>query len=217
MGESETLVYTRLKSKTRALVRGFSVVELLIVLMIVGILSTVSLYGLQKYVARSKATEATTALGGIRRGVLAHAEKDRMRADVLDLGDVSAEEAGGPLCGTATDVPTNFASVRGRKYQPKNGAGSDYETGDAATGWVCLRYRNDQPQFYQYGYKLGPPPVLPADWGVPGGVAPSETWTAYAHGDLDADGQASWHVLTGVWMAGQIVSGTRIGVIDEGE
>ncbi len=124
------------------------------------------------------------------------------------------------LCGDADPVPAQFSKVAGRKYQPNSVSGDDYDAGDGYTGWRCLRFTQDSPQYYQYQYKTGGPPVdvaLPHG-GTPPGLDSLHQWTVTARGDVDGDGKASWFVLQGIiTQSGQIIAAPSVGTVDPEE
>jgi type IV pilus assembly protein PilA len=73
---------------------------------------------------------------------------------------------------------------KAKKYQPKYTPGSDYATGDATTGWLCLRFSVDEPQIYAYQYTRGASFSMTKSLSAPSGMA----WAAEAQGDLNGDG-----------------------------
>jgi hypothetical protein len=103
------------------------------------------------------------------------------------------------LCNSSDPVPSSMNAVKGRKYQSSHAPGTDYNAGDRYTGWRCLQFSIASPQYYQYQYKVGGPPVevtLPKG-GNPKGLSEDYSWTASAQGDIDGDGKTSWFVLQG--------------------
>jgi type IV pilus assembly protein PilA len=208
--------------------RGFTLVEVMIVVAIVGILASLATYGVGRYASHSKTAEALQNVGGIGRAVRAAATRETMLASLLASNEVSVEGGSSPgnsspsggkgkgkgngngngatvtdsvpgLCAASTSVPSSMTSVKARKYQPNPASGADYQTGDRFTGWRCLKFSISSPQYYQYQYKVGGPPVnvtLPHG-GVPPGLDRANTWSAAAQGDLDGDSVTSWFILMG--------------------
>jgi type IV pilus assembly protein PilA len=103
--------------------------------------------------------------------------------------------------------------VKAMKYQPNPAPGNDYQTGDTVTGWRCLKFQINSPQYYQYRFRVGGPPVnvtLPHG-GAPPGLDENNTWSAAAQGDLDGDDVTSWFILMGyIRDDGQVVIATAI-------
>lgn len=201
--------------------RGFTLVEVMIVVAIVGVLAMLSSHGVSKYVAAAKSAEAVTLIGGIATAVRIAADREQMSGEVLALGTLSTgsgtgEDTGSKgkgkgsggatvthdpatpgLCGSSEPVPKSLNSVKARKYQP---TASDYASGDAQTGWRCLLFTNEMPQYYQFQYRAGngaPVSVKLPHGGTPPGLSKDRLWTISAQGDLDGDGETSWFVLNG--------------------
>ena len=105
------------------------------------------------------------------------------------------------LCGSAEPVPSDFAKVKGATYAA---SGSDYGSGDGGNGWKCLGASHSGTQHYQYGYDLGEGTVQGS----------SESYTAWARGDLDGDGRPSLFRMRGENIDGNVIHAPTIEVVD---
>lgn len=171
---------------------GFTTIELAIVATIVGILSVLASYGVRKYVANSKTTEARNSLGEIARCAAAAYERESMPGAVL--GTKSSAANSRALCTSASaSIPATSTSISGHKYQ--SGAAEWNVDSAGNSGFACLRFEIDQPQYYMYSYS------------AQGSSAVNDGFTATARGDLNGDG-----VLSLFQIAGSINGGYTVNV-----
>lgn len=163
-----------------ARMRGFTLVELMIVVAIIGILAALALYGVRKYLSNAKTAEARNALGNLGKVANAAYEMEGMNSGVLLLGSSTGRLH--RLCGSASNlIPAATSSIKGRKYQSSP---TEWDTSDRDTGWTCLKFTMEAPQYYVYEY-------------VASGTSEIGSYfTGYAHGDLDGDGIMSQFELS---------------------
>jgi type IV pilus assembly protein PilA len=176
--------------------RGFTLVELMLVVAVVGVLAALAIYGVRNHLRTAKTAEALNAVGAISRGAVAAFQSGRIVAETPVEGSAGTKSTF-DLCrgidGQPGDtVPDQMTKVRGKKYQPNTAQGADYETGDGETGWRCLRYANSAPQHYMVGYRAWPLRESGTSGKGPLGTlgisVPKGSFLAWAEGDLDGDG-----------------------------
>ncbi len=110
--------------------KGFTLIELMIVVAIIGILAAVAIPAFMDYMKKSKKTEASLQLNKIAKNNKAYY--------VANAGYV--ETSGGVLPGPAGDACTSA----GKKF-----AVIDWSTED---GWKDLDFQIDEPNLFSYTY-----------------------------------------------------------------
>jgi type IV pilus assembly protein PilA len=167
--------------------QGFTLIELMIVVAIIGILSVLAVYGVRKYLANAKTTEARSSLGEIGKDQGAEFERESMPGAALNPAQVASVSRS--LCLSATaPVPAVATSIKGQKYQSSQAPNTDWNKDQATplTGFYCLKFAMDAPQYYMYNFTTTTP------------TAAGGTFVGTARGDLNGDGVLSTFTLNGV-------------------
>jgi type IV pilus assembly protein PilA len=172
----------------RSAKRGFTLVELMIVVAIIGVLAALAIYGVRRYMYTAKTAEAKTGIGRISKDASNAFNAETMPGTVLAVGgDATKAHA---LCpGEAARVPATVPA--GAKYQT---AAAEWQVGKAdvaaatprGSGFYCLGFNMQDPQMYSYHYTQA------------GNVNDQTgTFQAVANGDLDGDGEESTFTVDG--------------------
>jgi type IV pilus assembly protein PilA len=196
--------------------RGFTLVELMIVIAIVAILATIAIVGYSQLFGKAKSVEATQQLGAMADQAIAAYNRNIAPSQVLKPGEEGVTSNKG-LCASATNAVPAAIPVK-TKARPNNTGGVDFDAGDAVTGWKCLGFSISDPIAYQYQYHAMGSYVGSNITGAPVPLA-GGGFEAAAQGDIDGDGILSTYTLVGDIDATTqtIARATKIFVHQEGE
>lgn len=174
--------------------RGFTLVELMIVVAIVGVLAVLAVYGVRKYIANAKTAEAKNSLGQMGKDAVTAFEGERMNAKILAVG--TSTDIVRSTCGDSTkSVPAAPTSIKGQKYQSTKADWSNPTDVTNAAGFPCLKFEMTAPQYYMYDYKGG---------GATGTSTEAAQISATANGDLNGDGTLSTFAVQGQIQEGRL-------------
>lgn len=151
---------------------GFTLVELMIVVSIIGVLAALAIYGVSQYLKHAKTAEATSNLGAIETGARQQYQRETPFGSTAGASQLFVHT----FCPSAPLTPTTV---------PKAEKITAPATSWNHEGWRCLKFAINSPQYYSYKF----------DGNSSTGTA--ARYTAIANGDLDGNGATSTFELVG--------------------
>jgi len=157
--------------------RGFTLIELMIVVAIIGILAAVAIPAFMDYMKKSKSSEASLNLNKVGKNLKTYFD-----------GNTSFPDGTGPLAPASGDgATTNCCGGKGNKVgSTANTAVNnkcDAHPEEFTGAWAEIEFSVNEPSQYQYSYA------------VANATGSDASATAYAIGDLDCNGTASTWTL----------------------
>jgi type IV pilus assembly protein PilA len=191
--------------------QGFTLVELMIVIAIVGVLAALGFYGINRYLSSARTAEAKGNVGAISQLSVNVFEREYAESELLG-GGAASKPTVNYLCASAKAV--SAAMPHATKYQPNNTLNNDFHTGTSIEGWLCLGYTLSSPIYYQYTYYKGGGYVSPSLGGPDPG---SDGFEAAAVGDLDGDNDLATFARTGTIVNKRLRLSTQVFIHEEFE
>ncbi|HKE16020.1 MAG TPA: prepilin-type N-terminal cleavage/methylation domain-containing protein [Kofleriaceae bacterium] len=170
---------------------GFTLIELMIVVAIIGILAAVAVPAFMKYIKKAKTTEATTQVQKIYLGARTY-WMDRNTAEgriVADSPQFPTFDGTAGNSGAGRTADLNCCAMGGTSEKCVPSATLWDIGGSGGLAWKALKFSMDDPHYYAYQYNV-------TNSAAAGGQG--SQFTAIAIGDLDCDTLLSRFSMFGI-------------------
>lgn len=185
---------------------GFTLIELMVVVAIIGILAAVAIPAFLKNAKKAKTTEATINVKKLSDGAVSYYHEEKNAAGTA----IPIAKQFPDTAATATEPAlATCCAASSQKCQPDPNLWS-------APTWQALKFSMDDPHYYAYGYTRGAASTAGTAIGLiaePGGATgtPTEWYFADAQGDLNCDATYSTFEMLGAIMTdGSVTTGAGL-------